>query len=151
MKRLSRFALVVVLLLVSNTVMADQETDCMQLVKNASAVFKDKGRDYALKLINSSSGPFRKGELYVFALSSDGMGLGHPVNRDLLGVNQANMKDAHGMLFIQEFLKVAKEQGSGWVAYWWNRHGEKEPAAKKSYIMKVPGEDIVLGAGFYVK
>lgn len=151
MKNALGFGFVIVLLLVSSVVMADQEQECMDLVKSASASFKEKGKDYALKLINSSSGPFRKGELYVFALSSDGMGLGHPVNRDLLGVNQANMKDARGMLFIQEFLKVAKEQGSGWVSYWWNRHGEKEPSPKKSFIMKVPGEDVVLGAGFYVK
>lgn len=151
LKKVVYLVLVIGLVMMAGTVKASQEKECFEMVNGAAAAFKEKGTDYALKLINATTGPYRKGELYVFAISSSGNIPAHPVNRDLIGRNQLEMKDAKGFQFIKEFIKVGKEQGSGWITYWWVRHGEKEPTLKKSFIAKIPGEDIFIGAGFYEK
>jgi cytochrome c len=128
-----------------------KESQVETLVEKAAQTFKEKGKDYTLRLLNASRGPFRKKELYVFAVSMDGKTLSHPTNKKLRGKDVWNLKGAKGKLFIQEFVKVAKDPGSGWVDYWWLRHGEKEPTLKRSYILKVPGEDILVGCGYYIK
>ena len=128
----------------------DQALEAQQLLNKAVSTIKEKGKDYTLKLINSR-GPFAKGELYVFALNMDNVLVAHPYNKKIVGKNLHNLKDTKGKLFVQEFKKVAQDPGSGWVEYYWLRHGEKDGTLKRSYIKKVPGEDIYLGAGYYIK
>jgi cytochrome c len=138
--------------LMASTVLADSEAEVQGMVNKAVALFKEKGKDYALRVLNSSSGPFRKGELYAFAGSmKDFTFVAHPVNAELLGTPQKDLKDAKGLLIFQEFVKVADNPGAGWVQYWWVRRAEKDPTLKRSFIERVPGEDIFVGAGFYVK
>jgi cytochrome c len=153
MRRLANvaFGIVVILSMVSPA-LADEEADVQDLVDKGVVFFQQKGKDYALRVMNLPSGPFRKGELYVFAGSmKDFAFMAHPTNPELVGVPQKDVKDAKGNFFFQEFVNVAKDPGVGWVQYWWLRHAEKEPTVKRSYIKRIPGEDIFLGAGFYVK
>jgi cytochrome c len=150
-KSVACFLGVVFLFAMVATALADQESEAVQLVENAAKVFQDKGKDYAIKLLNTSSGPFRKGELYVFAMNFDGVMLAHAANRDLVGSSQASLRDGKGDLIFPSMLAAAKGPGSGWTEYYWLRHGEKEPTLKRTYIKRIPGEDILLGAGFYVK
>jgi cytochrome c len=131
--------------------LASQEAEVKAMVDKAADSFKEKGVDYTVRLLNAGSGPFRKGELYVFAMSFNGLMLGHSANRDLVGKNQIDLQDAKGHLIFPPMLDIAKNQGSGWTEYWWARHGEKDPALKRTYIKRVPGKDIFLGAGYYVK
>lgn len=153
MRRLAIVAVGITLMcLMASTVLADNEAEVQDLVNRAVALFKEKGDDYAIRVLNSGSGPFRKGELYVFVGSmKDFTFLAHPVNPELLGKSQKDLKDSKGLLIFQEFVKVAQNPGQGWVQYWWMRHAEKEPTLKRSFIERVPGEDIFVGAGFYVK
>jgi signal transduction histidine kinase len=127
----------------------NQEAIVKTLVEKAAASFEIKGKDHALKLISSLDGGFRKGSIYTFAVSMEGITLSHPANRKLIGRNVINIKGANGKEFMKDFIAVAKYPGSGWVEYWWPRHGEKEASLKRSYIMKVPNYDILVGAGYY--
>jgi cytochrome c len=130
----------------------DQGAECKRMVDSAIALFKDKGNDYAIKVLNTSAGPYRKGELYVYAMSFDGLMMAHAANRDLLGKSQHDMRDAKGKLLFPPMKEVAEsKEGAGWVDYWWLRHGEAEPTLKRTYIKRVPGQEILLGAGYYVK
>jgi signal transduction histidine kinase len=129
---------------------ADQETEVKELVNKALATFSEKGMDYTVKLINSPSGPFRKGELYVFAMSFDGKILAHSANKDLVGKNQADFKDAKGELIFPPMLDAAEKSGEGWTEYWWMRHGEKEPSLKRTFVKRIPGEKMFLAGGYYV-
>jgi cytochrome c len=133
------------------TAFAQQEEEVVALVEKAVGQFQEKGKDYTLKLIDSTSGPFRKGELYVYVVSFDGVALAHAANRELVGKHQGNTMDAKGKPILPELLAVATGPGSGWIEYWWMRHGEKEPTLKRTYIKRVPGEDILVAAGYYVK
>jgi cytochrome c len=52
-------------------------------------------------------------------------------------------------LLFKEFVEVAKSKGEGWVDYMWPKPGEKAPSKKLSYIYRVPGKDVFVGAGVY--
>ncbi len=153
MKKMVAVCLFASLLLVavSLALADDQEATVVLLVDKAVASFQEKGKDYTIKLLNASGGPFRKGSLYVFAVDFNGLALAHAANKKFRGSDVFNLKDAKGKYVIQEFIKVAKEKGSGWVDYWWNRTGEKQPTLKRSYVRKVPGEEMFLGCGYYVE
>lgn len=132
--------------------MADTAQDCRNLVQRAAEMFKDQGREMALKAIDSKQGPFVKGDLYVFAITTtDNRLLAHPWEKTLKRIKMDNFKDSNGKAFFKEFLQVALNGGSGWVEYTWAKPEAKEPSPKRAYIMKVPGEDIYIGSGYYVK
>ncbi len=121
------------------------------LVDKALEIFKAQGKDQALKVCNASSGPLRKGALYVFVLDFKGQFVAHPVQADLRGQDGWELQDAKGKFITQEFIKIAKEQGQGWSEYWWLRVNENSPTLKKTYIKRVPGQDLLVACGYYVK
>ncbi len=152
MKTLVVTILVVVLLLPAMATAQESDKDVVVgLVDNAVGFFKDKGKDYALKVLNASSGPLRKGAIYAFAVDYKGKMLSHPVQDDIRGKDTWELQDAKGKFIIQEFIKISKEQEQGWCEYWWLRVNEAQPTLKRTYVKKVPGEDILVAAGYYVK
>jgi cytochrome c len=125
--------------------------DVVDMVNKAAEIFQSKGKEVAVTYVNSTMGPLRKGALYVFAIDFKGQMLGHPVSEDLRGRDSLELQDAKGKFIVQDFIKIAKEQGQGWTEYWWLRATETSPTLKKAYIKKVPNADILVGAGYYVK
>jgi cytochrome c len=140
-----------IVLAVSPAFAAGDSDTVMELVNKAMDMFKTQGKDYTLKALNASSGPLRKGAIYVFSVDFKGRFTTHPVQEDLRGQDAWELQDAKGKFIVQEFIKIAKEQGQGWCEYWWIRVGETTPTLKKTYIKRVPGEDLLLGAGYYIK
>jgi signal transduction histidine kinase len=140
----------VMLALVCPAYAAQEDETVLQLVNQAVDTFKAKGKDQTLKLIGASAGPLRKGSIYVFALDFKGKFLAHPVQEDLRGQDGWEVQDVKGKFIIQDFIKIAKEQGQGWTEYSWLRVNENTPTQKKTYVKRVPGEDILVGAGYYV-
>ena len=51
-------------------------------------------------------------------------------------------------LFVK-FKDIANGPGKGWTEYWWPKPGEKKPSLKRTYIMRVPGQNLYIGAGYY--
>jgi cytochrome c len=151
MKKLSLVFAVLVLVMAPLMASADEAT-VLDLVDKAAALWKDKGKDYTLKVLNASAGPLRKGSLYVFACDFKGRILAHPAQQDLRGQDQWELQDAKGRFLTQEFLKVAQSpEGFGWVEYDWMRVNETTPTKKRAYIKRIPGQDVFLGSGYYVK
>jgi cytochrome c len=128
---------------------ADRAEDCQNLVAKAVDFMKENGPEYSFKVFSASKGPFIDRELYIFACSLDNVMLAHPYRTELIGKNVNEFEDVKGNLLFQEFKKVAQNGGKGWVNYWWWRPGEKDPAPKASFVMKVPGENLYVGAGYY--
>lgn len=128
---------------------ADKAADTKALVEKGAGMFKAKGKAAALKAINDPKGPFVKGELYIFAVDMNNKVLAHPMKQSLVGKDVSKVKDKKGKLLFAEFLDVAKGKGAGWVEYMWPKPGAKDPSPKRSYIMKVPGELVYIGAGYY--
>jgi signal transduction histidine kinase len=128
------------------------DTAVVELVDKGIGFWKEKGKDYTIKLLNASSGPLRKGALYVFACDFKGYFVSHPVQDALRGQDAWELQDAKGKFIVQEFIKVAKQgDGAGWVEYDWLRVGENEPTKKRTFIRRVPGENFLLGCGYYMQ
>ena len=130
---------------------ADMALECQTLVESCVAMFKEKGKTAALNAVDDRNGPFVKGDLYVFAIGMDNVILAHPHDKSIKRMSMSNVKDVNGKRFSENFREVATSPGSGWVDYTWAKPGEQEALPKRSYIMRVPGEDLYIGVGYYVK
>ena len=122
-----------------------------ELVDLALVKFQEKGKDYTIKLLNTFHSPLRKGELYVFSFDLNGINLSHPIREDIRGQSWWDLKDAKGKLFVQDFVRIAKDDGQGWAEYWWQKPGDDKPTLKRSFIKKVPGENILVGVGYHLQ
>jgi cytochrome c len=149
MKKLALVAIITLLICPAYAQGTDQVA--VALVDKALDLFKTQGKDQALKVCGASAGPLRKGSLYVFVANFKGHIVAHPVQEELRGQDVWELQDAKGKFITQEFIKIAKEQGQGWSEYWWLRINETSPTLKKTYIKRVPGEDLYVGCGYYVK
>lgn len=134
-------------------VAADNEADTKALVEKGVAMVKEKGLDATLKAIGDPKGPFVKGDLYLFAGPLDKVTLlAHPyAAKKLVGPDLSKIKDSKGNFFFIKFKEVAEKPGSGWVEYMWPKPNAKEPSLKKTYVMKVPGQNAYIAAGYYPK
>jgi cytochrome c len=144
------FTLVLLLMVAVGSAIADKTEDTVNLVDKAVVMFKEKGKDVALKAINDDKGPFIKGEIYVFAATMDNVMIGHPYDHSSKRINLSNMKDNNGVPIFQKFKETVEKDGSGWVEYLWGKPGSDKPSRKRSFVKKVPDENIYLGAGYYV-
>lgn len=152
MRILSIIALILMLTMpLAGPAASDGPQECEAVVKQCVATFQAEGREAVLKAINDPKGSFVKGDLYVFALSMDNKMLAHPLDKKILNLSMSNVVDANGERFFTKMKEVAEKQGSGWVEYTWAKPGEEGAKRKKSYIMKVPGEELYVGAGYYPK
>lgn len=143
------FVLMLAFQLFTSLAIAERAEDCRNLVAKAVDFIKDNGPEYSLKVFSASKGPFIDKELYIFACSMDNVMLAHPYKRELIGKNVNEFEDVKGKLLFQEFKKVAQNGGRGWVNYWWWKPGEKDTFHKASFIMKVPDQNLYVGAGYY--
>ena len=50
---------------------------------------------------------------------------------------------------VKEFVDVAKSKGEGWVPYMWPKPGAEAPVKKLTYVYRVPGKNVFVGAGIY--
>lgn len=116
-------------------------------VKNAVAYYKTNGREKSLAEWNNKSGPFVKGDLYIFASDFAGKNLAHGVNEKLVGKDLAALKDVDGKSFVVEYVERAKSGKSGWTDYKWPNPVTKEVEAKTTYCE--PVDNIAVCAGVY--
>ncbi|MCP4397770.1 MAG: sodium:calcium antiporter [bacterium] len=126
--------------------------EVMNMVKKSAEFLSEKGKD-GFPEINDPEGPWVKEELYVFVLGlkgdEQGVVIAHP-REGLVGKNFLRVKDSKGKIFTAEFLSIAEsESGEGWSEYWWPKLKDATPEPKLSYIMKVPGQDMLVGVGLY--
>jgi cytochrome c len=125
--------------------------ECTTKVKEAVKIAQEKGLDETYKAINDPKGAFVWKDSYVFAETADqAIVLAHPVKPGLIGQNLLQLKDVNGKAFIAELAQVASSpKGEGWVDYMWPKPGEKDPSPKHTYVLKVPGQNVAMCAGYY--
>ena len=116
----------------------------------AAKYIHDNGIDAAIKAIGDKSGPFVWKDTYVFLMNMDGKMLAHPIKPELTQKESlVQVKDTAGKPLFLEFIQLANSKGKGWVDYMWPKPGQDQPAAKTSYIYRVPGTQYIVGAGIY--
>ena len=147
MKKLGIFTLICVVgLFFAGNVFAGDKEECVKVCE-AAVKMMQADMTGALCEINKKDGQFVKGSVYVFA-QRGGVMIAHPFKPVLIGRDLSSLKDSTGKQFFKEFVKVAKDPGSGWVDYMWPKPNEKDPSAKTSYILKVD-DNYFVGAGYY--
>lgn len=118
------------------------------LVKKAVAHYLEVGEEQAVKDFHSDA--FKVAEIYVFMCDFEGNVHAQGSKPALVGQNLSGIKDTDGVPFFQEFAKKAQTaEGKGWVDYKWQNPETKKIQQKTSYIEKIPGKDMYIGAGIY--
>lgn len=144
--------IVIALIAIPTMVMAGPtKDDVKMLVDKTIKYIETNGLEKAKVEIKKKDGEFIKGELYVFIIDFDGKMISHGVKDSLDGKNLIKLRTPEGKYFIQEMIKVSKESGEGWVEYKWTHPQTGKVTPKASLAKKIPGKDMLIGAGLYLE
>ena len=111
-------------------------------VRHVAAVGPDALADF------SRQGKFIDGDLYVYALTTDGRFLASGgSSASLIGSNVSASTDAAGKPFFREMLDQARSDETGRVTYRWLNPVEDREESKLTLFRKVG--DIIVAVGFY--
>ena len=123
--------------------------ECVVKVNEAIELIQKQGVENSLKIFMDKTGPYIWKDSYVFCIDDNvGKMLAHPSPR-FLGFPMKNYKDADGKTPFVEVIEVANNKGNGWKGYQFKERGKTEILSKKVYFAKVPGENIIVIAGYY--
>ena len=128
------------------------KNECIAKTNEAAKMIIDRGIKATLNIINDKNGPFVWKDSYVFAIENESaIVLAHPfVPQKIIGKSFKDVTDKQGKTYFQNFLDVANNEGQGWVDYVYPN--AKGVLSKKiAYVLKVPGEGIILIAGIYAE
>jgi signal transduction histidine kinase len=111
-------------------------------------------KDLALSftILKDPASEFVYKDSYVFVMDTTFTLLVDPPFPHLEGTNVYHYKDKYGKYIFREFMKVAKEKGSGWVEYMWPRPGETSESTKSSFVKKavINKKSYLVGTGIYL-
>jgi cytochrome c len=125
---------------------ADEREDCIAMCEAAAKMMKE---DFggALCEITKKDGIFFRGNIFVFAWRGPIM-IAYTYLHRGIGADLINWKGKKGKEVVKEYMRIAKEEGSGWVDYWFPKPGEKDPSLKSTYVLKVDDKTYVC-AGYF--
>lgn len=122
--------------------------EAVAMVKRAVAMVRSEGRDSAFAAISDpGSKAFHDRDLYIYVYDFNGTVLAHGNNPQMVGKPRIGMKDMEGKLMIQEMIRVARNQGSGWINYKWPNPVTKAVELKQGYVERV--DNFLIGSGAY--
>jgi cytochrome c len=125
--------------------------ECVVKCHEAAALINVKGLAAVAKDIGEPKGPFVWKDSYVFLMNLDGKMLAHPMQPELTQLPHCLLiTDPTDKAIFVNFVNTARTVGHGWVEYMWPRPGKSTPSKKITYIYRVPGKDVFVGAGVYV-
>ncbi len=149
--RLFKYLIIALFALPTLVMAGPTKEDVTMLVEKTIKYIETEGLDKAKTEIKKKDGEFIKGELYVFIIDFDGVMISHGVKDSLDGKNLSKLRTPEGKYFIQEMIKVSKEKGEGWVEYKWTHPQTGKVTPKASLAKKIPGKDMLVGAGLYTE
>jgi hypothetical protein len=125
--------------------------ECVVKCHEAASYIQNHDLQKAIEVIGDPNGPFVWKDSYVFLMDLKGKMLAHPFKPELTKKEHCLLiTDPTGKALFVHFVNLARDNGEGWVNYMWPRPGEKTPRKKLTYIYRVPGSDMFVGAGVYV-
>ncbi len=154
MKRRTIGCLLMVLAAYASPVWPDASAtkeECVLKCHEAAALINSKGIEEGIRQIGDPKGPFVWKDSYVFLMDLKGRMLAHPFQPELTRMEHVLLitDPTDNALFVR-FVNLARTVGQGWVEYMWPKPGKTSPAKKLSYIYRVPGQEVFVGAGVYV-
>lgn len=94
---------------------------------------------------------FDDGSGYFFINDLNGINIAHGASPVLQGQNVNDLQDTKGAYIIKDMAEIVINSGSGFYEYYWNNPATGKEEQKISYVIKIPGSQYYIGAGFYVK
>ena len=154
MRRIISITFVLVLgLCLAGNIFAESATkeECIAKVKEAAQMINEQGLDAAIAEIKNKEGKFVWKNTYVFVFDLDGTLVARAFRQSSISKNFMMWEDFSDppKQPIKEMVDVAKDKGEGWVEYWFPKPQEKAPSKKKSFVYRVPGKNLLVGAGIY--
>lgn len=111
------------------------------------ALSEEEAKTAALSAIESMR---YAGSEYLWVNDLQPVMIMHPFAKQLVGKNVSDLKDKNGVAIFEEFTKVIRANGGGFVFYLWPKGGQDEPVRKVSYVGHYPDWDWVIGTGVYL-
>ena len=74
----------------------------------------------------------------------------HPYKSELDGKDLSDNADPNGKKLFMEMIKVCKEEGKGFVTYYWPKHDADKPVPKISYVKLYEPWGWIVGTGVYL-
>ncbi|MCK5877094.1 MAG: cache domain-containing protein [Candidatus Marithrix sp.] len=128
--------------------------ECIQKSKEAATMLKED-KAAAITEIANKEGKFVWKDTYIFLVELPGKMLAHPMkpalteHPNLLEVPDKNEDKSQAKLIFEEFKTVAQSKDAeGWVTYKWTTTDGKV-ADKETFIYRVEGTEMYVGAGIY--
>jgi cytochrome c len=106
------------------------------MAEKAAAFLQTEGPGKAVEQFQSSQGPFRHKELYVFVLNLSGEMIVHGASPRMAGTTLIDRTDPEGKAFAKEIIDGAKTKGNGWVDYKWTNPTTGKVVSKATYYVK---------------
>jgi cytochrome c len=121
------------------------------LVNKAAALVEHEGKSAAFAKFRTRGSEWFQGDTYLFAYDMQLNVLLNPAFPQREGMNMQGERDAAGKAMHDEFAKVVKARGAGWVDYVFPKPGTNESVKKWAYVkgVVVDGTPLILGSGFY--
>lgn len=121
--------------------------DARGLLDKAVAELNAAGPEQAFAAFDRPDGAYRKGELYVFAFTMDGVWEAYGANPALVGQDAHDLTDAEGHFLVREMIALAKAKGQGKISYVWLNRQDNRVEHKWSLIRRVG--DHIVAVGYY--
>nr|WP_295827247.1 bacteriohemerythrin [uncultured Azospirillum sp.] len=90
------------------------------------------------------------GDEYFFITDLAPRMIMHPIKPELDGTDVSRNADPNSKLLFQEFVRVVKADGAGFVDYLWPKPGSAQPVAKLSYVKGFAPWGWLIGSGIYI-
>jgi methyl-accepting chemotaxis protein len=74
----------------------------------------------------------------------------HPYKPQLDGKDLSENKDPNGKKLFVEFVNVCRENGEGFVDYYWPKYGADKPQPKLSFVKLFKKWNWIIGTGLYI-
>ncbi len=136
--------------LAGTAISATLEEECISKCKSAVKMIKEKGLNAGIAEINKKNGKFVSNVTFVILFDFKGVVRAHPIKPEMIGKNRLADKDSKGKIYYKEYIEVAKTKGRGWVDHMW-KSPDKKDFPKRTYIMRIEGQDLAVAAGYVIK
>ena len=151
----AHYGLLSALLLIAISLQSTARAECKHgtaaqakaMVERAVDLVHEAGLNSAFNTFWNPSGDFLEGNLYIFAIHFDGTILVNTLWPPSIGGNVLAARDPEGRLYVQEMIRITRENGEGWVQYRFIDPCTGMPSPKSSFIKRV--DEFLIGAGYY--
>ena len=147
------WAIIVLAAAVALPAVAQTRDQAKAFVKQAVDFANKNPKEKFLEEVSGAKGQFhfnkgQNNDLYIFVYDVEGKVMAHGVRRELVGVNRWASKDPDGKPWIQDWTKLVKEKGNGWIEYKELNPAQNNKVMKKASFVELHN-GMVIGAGIY--